>query len=148
MSEENVEIAKRIYAAWNKGGPAAASIYYGPEIEWQEAAEVPDADVVRGRKAVLAYLDEWIGLFGSTRVEVQELIPVDPEHLISVFRYQVQGSASGIAGGSRAQGLFLPGAVAHCATACAKNALLPGARYCVGDVAGERGPCLSRLRRV
>jgi len=66
--------AKRIYAAWNKGGPTAASIYYDPEIEWQGAAEVPDADVVRGRKAVLAYLDEWIGLFGSTRGEVQELI--------------------------------------------------------------------------
>jgi ketosteroid isomerase-like protein len=98
MSQENVEIAKRMYAAWNDGGPTTASIYYDPDVEWHEAADLPDVGVVRGRTAVLAYLDEWVELFGPTHVEVEELIPVDADRLLSVFRFQVEGSASGIAG--------------------------------------------------
>jgi ketosteroid isomerase-like protein len=107
MSEENVEVARRMYGAWNDGGPVAAGDYYHPNLEWHEASQVPDAGVARGREAVLAYLDDWVSLFGPTRVEVEELIPLDPDRVLGVFHYHVEGSASGIAGDE--QGFHLLG---------------------------------------
>jgi ketosteroid isomerase-like protein len=98
MSREGMEIAGRMYAAWNEGGPAAAAALYHPNVEWHEAAEVPDAGITRGREAVVTYLNQWVGLFGPTRVEVEELVPLDADCVLSVFRFHVEGAASGIAG--------------------------------------------------
>ena len=37
MSEENVEVVRRYYEAWNAGGLDDARAFWSDEIEWQDA---------------------------------------------------------------------------------------------------------------
>ena len=54
MSEENVEIVRRGYEAWNEGGSELAKEFWAEDIEYHDPPNLPDSRVVRGRDAVAA----------------------------------------------------------------------------------------------
>jgi ketosteroid isomerase-like protein len=56
MSQENAELVRRAYEAWNEGGPEAAKQFWAEDVEFQDPPPLPDARVVRGRDAAAAYL--------------------------------------------------------------------------------------------
>ncbi len=73
MSEENVELVRRVYeAARNDPDAAYASLH--PEVEFHTYVESPAAGVYRGRDAVRKYNDDLFEQFESVRVEVEELV--------------------------------------------------------------------------
>ena len=53
MSQENVEVVRRYYAAWNQAGVRGVLPFWTPEFEWHDAPEMPDSSVYRGADAVL-----------------------------------------------------------------------------------------------
>ena len=55
MSQENVEIVRRYYAAWNAGGLDAARAFWSDDFEWHDAPEMPDSSVYRGVEAAAAH---------------------------------------------------------------------------------------------
>jgi ketosteroid isomerase-like protein len=65
MSQENVEMVRRLYDLWNRRAFAAAVQLYDPDIEYSRTgSEVPDFECeARGvdemRQAVRDYLDVW-----------------------------------------------------------------------------------------
>ena len=74
MSQENVEIVRRLYEAVNQGDFATAAECIHPEIEFHTYARSPEAGVYRGKDAVREYNESLFGRFESTRFEVEELV--------------------------------------------------------------------------
>lgn len=57
MPEENVEIVRAAYSAFERGDLEAVSQLQAPTIEWQTSVEDPDAATHRGRVAVRRYIE-------------------------------------------------------------------------------------------
>src|SRR5262245_8629296 len=74
MSEENVEMVRRGYEAFNRGDYEGVDVYIHPEIEFHTYAQSPQAGVYRGKEAVRKYNEDLFGQFESVRVEVDELL--------------------------------------------------------------------------
>jgi ketosteroid isomerase-like protein len=74
MSQENVEIVRRVYAAANRGDLDTANSYVHPEIEFHTYAQSPEAGVYRGKEEVLKYNEDLVEQFESIRFEVEELL--------------------------------------------------------------------------
>lgn len=81
MSEENVELVRRMVELFNRWGvhptgernPEIPPRLH-PEIEFHTNASAPEAGVYRGREAVLQYHERVFGMFEYVRVEVEELL--------------------------------------------------------------------------
>jgi ketosteroid isomerase-like protein len=96
MSQENVEALRRTIEAVNRGGPDAGLDVYDPEIEFHEDPKFPEAEVYRGREAVLRYFREFGASFESYRFEIESLRDVADDKVIAVLREHVRGKASGL----------------------------------------------------
>ena len=94
MSQENVEIVRRLFEAYNRWGvnpggardPELVALLH-PEIEFHTYARAPEAGVYRGREAVIAYHERVFGEFKSIRVEVEELLPAGDRVVIDTRQY-------------------------------------------------------------
>jgi ketosteroid isomerase-like protein len=81
MSSENVELVRRAYEAFNRwaaqpqDAPLPESLLH-PAVEFHTYANSPEAGVYRGRDAVISYNQRLFGQFQSTRIELEELLPV------------------------------------------------------------------------
>jgi len=79
--EQNVELVRRGYEAFNRwavqpqGAPPIASLLH-PDVEFHTYPTSPEAGVYQGRDAVIAYNQRLFEQFESTRVELEELLPV------------------------------------------------------------------------
>jgi ketosteroid isomerase-like protein len=81
MSQENVEIVRRMYELFNRWGvhprgernPEIPPRLH-PEIEFHTHASAPEAGVYRGRDAVIEYHERVFGQFESVRIELEELL--------------------------------------------------------------------------
>lgn len=97
MSQENLEIVRRMYEAHNRGGPDAAQRYWAPDIEMFDAPDFPDTARQVGATQVREMLRNYTEVGWDGRFEVQEYIDADPE-VIVVWRMTSVGPASGIPG--------------------------------------------------
>jgi ketosteroid isomerase-like protein len=68
MSEENLELVRRAYEAWNEGGPEATQGFWTEDVEWHDPPDLPDSRVVRGRDAVARYLADQVEVTGDMKV--------------------------------------------------------------------------------
>ena len=81
MSQENVEVVRRGYRAFNRWGvhpggernPEIPPLLH-PEVEFHTYGGVPEAGVYRGRDAVIEYHERVFRQFESVRIELQELL--------------------------------------------------------------------------
>jgi ketosteroid isomerase-like protein len=94
MSQENVEVVRGIYEAFNKGDLARAVEPADPEFEF-----VPDdrevIGTLRGRENVQRYLEDQVDVFDESQVEAEELFDKD-DQVIAFVRVQNRGRASGV----------------------------------------------------
>jgi hypothetical protein len=56
MSQANIELVRQVYEDFAQG--RAPSPTLGDDVEWQGAADLPDRDVHRGRRAAAAMVAE------------------------------------------------------------------------------------------
>jgi ketosteroid isomerase-like protein len=82
MSEENVEIVRRIYADY-VDRPEAVRELFGSDFEFDGSDTAPDIGVVRGFDAFGDALRTYIESFEQFRVEVEDVIHSD-ERLVIV----------------------------------------------------------------
>jgi ketosteroid isomerase-like protein len=95
MSEQDVELARRAYAAWNEGGAESIKRFLAEDVEFHDPPDLPDGRVVRGREAVAAYLasqTEVIGEMKFTIVDVEAL----GRSVMLRMKLDVEGAASGV----------------------------------------------------
>jgi ketosteroid isomerase-like protein len=87
MSRENVELARRGWAAYSRGfdsgdlGPFLRE-FVSPDFEYKPMEE---GEVIRGHQGFLEYMDRWLEVWENLRWEVEELIDAG-EHVVSVMR--------------------------------------------------------------
>jgi uncharacterized protein len=95
MSQENVELVRSAYAAFNRGDFDAVARFFHPEVEWHPYLGVVEGNLYRGRDAILKM---WMGLEesfgGSLRIELLEVLDRG-EQVVAVIEARGMGSGSG-----------------------------------------------------
>jgi hypothetical protein len=142
MSQENVELVRRLYAAWEHGDWSPIE-WADPQIQWV-SADGPAPGTWTGLAGMAEGWRDWLSAWGDFRIEVDEYRELDEERVLALVEASGRGKASGLELGQmrtkgaalfprpRGQGdairvLVEPGA-------CARSLGPAG----VGDVAGER----------
>lgn len=75
MSEENVELVRRYFPAYEQGGLDAWAEFWHPDISWRAAeGALDDIGVFHGHDAMRRYYGEWEETFDEVSIEVEELI--------------------------------------------------------------------------
>jgi ketosteroid isomerase-like protein len=95
VSEQDVELARRAYEAWNQGGAALIKQFLAEDVEFHDPPDLPDTRVLRGRDAVAAHLAnqaEVIGEMKFTIVDVEER----GRSVMLRMTLDVEGAGSGV----------------------------------------------------
>ena len=102
MSQENVEVVRRAYEAFNEGGPEPVinAGIWSPEIVFDfSPSDIPGLGVYRGHGEVRAFFEEdWFGAFPfeEWEVELDELVD-HGDQVVAVHRQRGLGASSGVA---------------------------------------------------
>jgi ketosteroid isomerase-like protein len=98
MSQENVEIVRRVYDAAARRDSAAVLALYDPEVELDPSrlfAGVMGRGVYRGHAGVRSFFREWHDAWEHVEYDFDELIDAG-EQVISVVTRHSRGRASGV----------------------------------------------------
>jgi uncharacterized protein len=86
MSEENVEIVRRSFAAYDSGGLDALAEFWHPDIEWRAVeGYLDDVGLIRGLDELRQYYRQWEETFDAARTEIEELIEAG-DQVVAVLR--------------------------------------------------------------
>jgi ketosteroid isomerase-like protein len=94
MSQENVELVRSIYAAWERGDFSRAE-WADPEIE----LVIPDGTDRGTRKGVAEMAQAWrdfLSAWEDYRVEAEEYRELDGDRVLVLMRHGGRGKTSGI----------------------------------------------------
>ena len=95
MSDENVELVRRAYEAWNEGGPESLKRFLAEDGEWHDPPNLPDSRVVRGRDAVAADLTGQQRVAGLMKVTIVD-VRARGETVVLRLELTLHGPESGI----------------------------------------------------
>jgi uncharacterized protein len=73
MSQENVELVRRIYDRWSRGDFSVGTDLMAPDFEWQQYAEAVEPGSHRGA-AVGGALEKIFEVYGDFRIEPEEVL--------------------------------------------------------------------------
>jgi ketosteroid isomerase-like protein len=96
MSEENVQVVRRMYDAFERGDFDSALAHFDPNIEWDEPPDNPGARKWHGRNGVERALATWMGAFEDYRYELRELIDCGDDMVLLAAWQSGRGKASGV----------------------------------------------------
>ena len=93
MSQENVEIVRRIYEAWNEGDPGLRHIH--PDIEMQQTAGfVGTGGTFHGHDGVLKSGRELLDALREMRWTPHDFIPAPDDQVVVPFTAEAIGRTS------------------------------------------------------
>jgi ketosteroid isomerase-like protein len=95
MSQENVEVVRRIYTYWASGSSPAESSLLDPDIEWVNPPYALEPGTRSGIGAFTAITDELADRFGDFRMEVERLIDVG-DRVVVAATMRGRGTGSGV----------------------------------------------------
>ena len=96
MSQENVEIVRRMNAAFNRRDRDALFAYYHPDVELRDLQHAPDApERLIGIDAIRAYWAQWDDAFDDFTAEIEEYLEAGKYVLIAT-RWRGKGKDSGL----------------------------------------------------
>ena len=96
ISEQNVEVARRIVNAFNRRDKAAWLALQDPQAECVPARDWPESDVIRGREAVWDFYAEVVGAWREGAFdENTEIIEAGNDTLVQHIRREIEGKSSG-----------------------------------------------------
>jgi|SRR5215208_2398824 len=96
MSQENVEIVRRGYEAFNRWDIEAVVATLDPRIEWWPATDEPITDPYRGHDGYRALVDEIREYVPDLQVEAKEVFAVG-DRVVGSLRFWGRGRDSGAA---------------------------------------------------
>jgi ketosteroid isomerase-like protein len=97
MSQENVEVVRRVYAAFAARDWEALADLCHPDLDYETLGVAPGR--LRGFRTTTDFFDTWAALYGEFRVEAEEIVEAG-DHVVALERH----SASGLKG-SEAEGM-------------------------------------------
>ena len=97
MSEENVEVVRRVLQAFADGDLDAMPELWDPDIDWRAAeGAIDDIGEMHGPVAVRRYIQDWIDTFDDFGVVVEELRDVGDDRVLSIQRGKGRAKLSDI----------------------------------------------------
>jgi ketosteroid isomerase-like protein len=98
MSEENVEVVRRVYEASARRDTDAILALYDPKVEW-DSSRIPESRLtgqehIRGHEGMRALFREWSEAWESFEDECEDLIDAG-DQVISVVTRRGRGRTSG-----------------------------------------------------
>jgi ketosteroid isomerase-like protein len=97
MSQENVEIVRRIIDTFNRDGIEAALTDFDPEIEWLGPPEWLEESLYKGHDGMRKIASSWGENFEEYRLDIDRLIDLGDEVLVLLTqRGRVKGSVDTI----------------------------------------------------
>jgi ketosteroid isomerase-like protein len=95
MSEENVEIIRRVYDAAARRDAETVLALYDPEVDLDVSRlGLADLNVYHGHDGLRSLFREWNEIWGKIVYDYEELIDAG-EHVVSVVTRHARGRASG-----------------------------------------------------
>ena len=101
MSQENVEIVRRMLEAWRLGAernnPAAIfeSGTVAADLEWIPSHGFPGPTSYRSREGVIEYFRTWTEGFDAWTFEVERLIEAPGDRVVALIHQKATGKGSG-----------------------------------------------------
>jgi ketosteroid isomerase-like protein len=95
MSQENVEIVRRIYANWAPGSSPSESNLLHPDIEWVNPRDALERGTRKGIDAFTAITEDLDRTIGDFRMEVERLIDVG-DRVVVIATMRGHGTGSGV----------------------------------------------------
>ena len=96
MSQENVEVVRAAYDAFERGDLEAVSQLHDPAIEWHTSVEDPDAAIHCGPVAVRRYFEGYIETFPGLRADLEECVEAPGDRVLATTHYTGRARASGM----------------------------------------------------
>jgi ketosteroid isomerase-like protein len=96
MSQENVEIVRRMLQAFGEGGLDAMAEFWDPDIDWRAAeGAIDDIGEMHGPVAVRRYIQDWVDTFDDFNVVADELRDVGDDRVLAIQRLNGRAKLSG-----------------------------------------------------
>jgi ketosteroid isomerase-like protein len=95
VSQENVQLARETYAAFNRRDLDWVLSTFDPEVEVHDPPEMPDSAVHRGHEAVMRDWQRTFDSFEEFSVEVEQCHDLGDDLLV-FLRYRGRGRGSGV----------------------------------------------------
>jgi ketosteroid isomerase-like protein len=99
MSEENIEIVRRIYRAWEEGSPLDSGLI-SDDIEWVNAKEAIEPGTRRGSDAFDEAAGSVTSTFPGVRIEFERFVDAG-DRVVAIGNLRGTGRGSGIEVGRR-----------------------------------------------
>jgi ketosteroid isomerase-like protein len=97
MSQENVEVVRRVYAAFAARDWEALADLCHPDLDYETLGAAPGR--LHGFRTITDFFDTWAGLYGEFRVEAEEIVEAG-DQVVAVERHAARGVK-----GSEAEGM-------------------------------------------
>src|SRR4051794_32486243 len=94
MSQENVEIIRRLYATFGRGEADAALAYFDDEVV-MDASHRVDGRIGHGQQELISILAEWLGAWEDWREEVEEIRDLGDRMMVTSTQ-RGRGKGSGV----------------------------------------------------
>jgi ketosteroid isomerase-like protein len=95
MSQENVEIVRRAYAAFNEGGVDAARPFLHPDLVWEDRDELPGASVYRGLDGFGEAVERFYEAWDELSVTAEEISDAADDKVLVEHRWRGRGKGGG-----------------------------------------------------
>jgi uncharacterized protein len=95
MSQDNVEIVRRIYANWAPGSSPTESNLLHPDIEWVNPSDAVEPGTQVGIEAFSSITERLDETIGALRMDVERFIDAG-DRVVVIATMRGHGSASGV----------------------------------------------------
>ena len=95
MSQENLDLVRSIYAAWERGDYSSTE-WAHPEIEWEFAADGPSPRGGTGLAGMAKDWREYIDAFEKLHHQADKYLEIDGERVLVLQRLIGRGKTSGL----------------------------------------------------
>src|SRR5262245_35207828 len=98
MSEENVEVGRRVWEAYARGDTEAIVALCDPEFEFlmTNFAGWPEEEVYRGLDALRRFFEEWLGVWETFEAGVDEILDASGDRVLVMCWQSGRGRESGV----------------------------------------------------
>jgi ketosteroid isomerase-like protein len=100
MSQENVEIVRRVYEEWGKGNFRAGESLWDPRVVFIPTPELPESGDYQGPKGIIEFMTGFLESWTEYTIAGEKFTEVGDSVVVETRQHGV-GRGSGIAGGGR-----------------------------------------------
>jgi ketosteroid isomerase-like protein len=95
MSQENVDLVRSIYGAWERGEFGETG-WVDPEIDFQVVGDTPSAGNRKGLSGMATSWREWLSAWQDFQVKADEYRELSEDRVLVLARFAGRGRTSGI----------------------------------------------------